>query len=240
VFHNANREMVSNQGFNGAYEAPSGYAPHYPSFSHGYSQHPYAWQQQAFLMYQHFTQQPGHSAAATSLVQQEQQYSSQPQSAKQESAQEHQVVNILPSQGHIFAITGGSSQEHENKRARREFERRVHTVSPRLPLNRLAWSLVPITIDEDDFQVRDYPHTDTFVATANMAGFSVHNILVDNGSSADILFIKTFEQMRLDKRMLDPAGNSLFGFSGKKIDALGKKSQFQLLSPKAKRSVQKW
>jgi hypothetical protein len=124
----------------------------------------------------------------------------------------------LPSQGHIFAITGGSNQEHENKRARREFERRVHTVSPRVPLNRPVWSMVPITFDENDFQVRDFPHTDAFVATTNIAGFTIHNILIDNGSSADILFIKPFEQMNLDKRTLEPAGNSLFGFGKKKIE----------------------
>jgi hypothetical protein len=61
--------------------------------------------------------------------------------------------------------------------------------------------MVPITFDEDDFQVRDFPHTNAFVATANIAGFTVHNILIDNGSSADILFIKPFEQMKLDKRL---------------------------------------
>jgi hypothetical protein len=84
--------------------------------------------------------------------------------------------------------------------------------------------MVPITFDEDDFQVRDYSRTDAFVAIANMAGFTMHNILIDNGSSADILFVKPFEQMRFDKRTLEPAGNSLFSFGGKKIDALGKKS----------------
>jgi hypothetical protein len=84
--------------------------------------------------------------------------------------------------------------------------------------------MVPITFDKNDFQVRDFPHTYAFVATANIASFIVHNILIDNGSSADILFIKPFEQMNLDKRMLEPAENSLFGFGGKKIDALGKKA----------------
>ena len=95
-------------------------------------------------------------------------------------------------------MTGGSNQEHESKRARRDYERRVHTVSPRLPLNRPAWSMVPITFDENDFQVRDNPHTDTFVATANVAGFTLHNNLIDNGSFAYILFIKPFKQMNLD------------------------------------------
>ena len=132
--------------------------------------------------------------------------------------------NILPSQGHIFAITGGSNQEHENKRVRKDFERSVHTVSPRVPLNRPAWSMVPITFDESDFQARDFPHTDAFIAITNISGFTVHNILIDNVSSTNILFIKPFEPMNLDKRTLEPTGNSLFGFGGKKIDALGKKA----------------
>ena len=82
----------------------------------------------------------------------------------------------------------------------------------------------PITFDKNDFQVRDFPHTDAFVATTNIARLTVHNILIDNGSSTDILFIKPFKQMNLVKRMLEQAGNSLFGFGGKKIDALGKKA----------------
>ena len=84
--------------------------------------------------------------------------------------------------------------------------------------------MVPITFDENDFQVRDFPHTDAFVATANIDGFTVHNILIDNGSSADILFIKPFEQMNLDRRTLEPAGNSLFGFGGKKDRRLREES----------------
>lgn len=75
---------------------------------------------------------------------------------------------------------------------------RTAAIKIRLLLNRPVWSRVSITFDEDDFQVRDFPHTDAFVATANIAGFTVH-ILIDNGSSTDILFIKPFEQMRLDK-----------------------------------------
>jgi len=78
--------------------------------------------------------------------------------------------------------------------------------------------MVPITFEENNFQVRDFPHTDAFVATVNIVGFTIHNILIDNGSSTDILFIKPFEQMNLDKRTLQPARNSLFGFGGKKIN----------------------
>lgn len=142
----------------------------------------------------------------------------------QEFSREIQIVNtVLPSKGHIFAITGCSNQEHECKRAKKDHQRRVLTVVPRVPLNRPAWTTVPISFDEDDFQVRDFPHTDTFVITANVAGFTLHNILVDNGSSADILFAKLFEAMGFDRRMVEPAGNPLYGFGGKKVDAVGKK-----------------
>ena len=140
-----------------------------------------------------------------------------------EHRQENSKVNsILPSSGDIYAITGGSNLEHESKRARREYQRRVHTVSPRLLLNRPAWSLVPITFTEEDFQVRDYPHCDAFVATTNVAGFTFHNILIDNGSSTDILFIKAYESMGLNRRTLTPARNALFGFGGRRIKAIGK------------------
>jgi len=46
---------------------------------------------------------------------------------------------------------------------------------------------------------------------------------VDTDSSAYILFIKSFEAMGLDRRTTGPTGNPLFGFGGKKIDAIGKK-----------------
>ena len=67
---------------------------------------------------------------------------------------------------------------------------RQHTA--RVPLNRPTWFVVPITFDENDFQVRDFPHTDAFVVTTNIAGFRVHNVLIDNGNSSNILFIMPF------------------------------------------------
>lgn len=151
--------------------------------------------------------------------------SSTPVGTLQESSRELQIVNtVLPSKGHIFAITGGSNQEHVSKNTKKDHQRRVLTVMPRVPLNRPAWSTVPITFDESDFQVHDFPHTDAFVVTANVAGFTLHNILIDNGSSADILFAKPFETMGFDRRTVEPTDNPLYGFGGKKVDAVGKKT----------------
>jgi hypothetical protein len=45
---------------------------------------------------------------------------------------------------------------------------------------------------------------------------------MDNGSSADILFLKTFEKMNLSQHMLHPPEYPLLGFGRKPIKPMGK------------------
>jgi hypothetical protein len=42
------------------------------------------------------------------------------------------------------------------------------------------------------------------VIEVNIAGWVIGKVLVDNGSSTDIRFLKTFEKMNLSQHMLDP------------------------------------
>jgi hypothetical protein len=62
------------------------------------------------------------------------------------------------------------------------------------------------------------------VIEVNIAGWVIGKILVDNGSSADILFLKTFEKMNLSQHMLHPPEYPLQGFGGKPIKPIGKVS----------------
>jgi hypothetical protein len=53
-------------------------------------------------------------------------------------------------------------------------------------------------------------------------GFSVHNVLVDTSSAADIIFAKAFRQMQEPDDKIYDATHPLCGFGGRQIVTLGK------------------
>ena len=92
-----------------------------------------------------------------------------------------------------------------------------------------TWSHVPISFTQADLRLQHYPHNDPLVIRANIGKYLVHfvgndvgRILVDNGSSADILVWQCFVKMGLTEKALQKSQYPLIGFGGKRIDAIGK------------------
>jgi hypothetical protein len=81
---------------------------------------------------------------------------------------------------------------------------------------------VPITFNQEGLQLKDYPHNDAIVISCVIKGFFVHNVLVDTGSAADIIFTKAFRQMQEQEDKIHDATHPLCGFRGKQIATLGK------------------
>jgi hypothetical protein len=122
----------------------------------------------------------------------------------------------------VLPIIGGSSSVPANKKQKKEAQRRVQHVGVQGPLIRSKWSHIPITFSQEDLQLKDYPHNDAMVITCVIKGFLVHNVLVDIGSAADIIFAKAFRQMQEPEDKIHDATHPLCGFRGRQIVALGK------------------
>ena len=58
------------------------------------------------------------------------------------------------------------------------------------------------------------PHYDVLILTLCVNNFDVHRVLVDHGSTADLLHLPVFQQMKVSLDRLSSAGRVLSGFNG--------------------------
>ena len=127
--------------------------------------------------------------------------------------QQHEV----PIHGEIHTIVGGFSgggctASQRKKYARSEMS--VEVFEDHSPD-------VDITFTKGD--LRDVvPHdNDPIVISLVTAGRTVHRELVDQGSSADVMFWPTFEKLQLSPDQLRPYGGCLYGFVGDQVEVKG-------------------
>ena len=70
-----------------------------------------------------------------------------------------------------------------------------------------------IVFFERDVKAIKQPHDDPLVIMITIKGFNTWRVLVDNGSSVDVMYITTFQQMKSDPKCLKPFGSPLVSFS---------------------------
>ncbi|KAF0920691.1 hypothetical protein E2562_036398 [Oryza meyeriana var. granulata] len=80
---------------------------------------------------------------------------------------------------------------------------------------------MPISFTAEDGRGRLFPHNDALVITACVAEAHVHYVLVDGGTTADILFASAFDQLRILHSRLTKGWRPVKGFSGSLVEALG-------------------
>lgn len=79
----------------------------------------------------------------------------------------------------------------------------------------------PITFTDDDFHAPDPDQDDPMVITAEIARYEISKVLIDQGSSVNILYWKTFQQMDISEDLIVPFHEQIVGFAGLRVDTRG-------------------
>ncbi|XP_075650215.1 uncharacterized protein LOC142620788 [Castanea sativa] len=118
--------------------------------------------------------------------------------------------------GEIHTIAGGPPSGGSCKSLKKACQRQVNSVHM-LPPFKQRRTNHDISFNEEDVQGVRQPHNDPLVITLTIEGFNTKRILIDNGSSADIMYLPAFQQLKLDPKRLRPFDSPLVSFSGDKV-----------------------
>ncbi|XP_019158822.1 PREDICTED: uncharacterized protein LOC109155651 [Ipomoea nil] len=134
--------------------------------------------------------------------------------SEEDDAQWHQkpVINMI-----VGGPEGGDSANTQKAWARQLY---VGTVYGREE-NSKKICREPITFTDRDLPTGETPHRDALVIAMDINGVVVRRILVDTGSSVNVLYLETFDKMGLTREQLNPVKTPLAGFTGDSVEAEG-------------------
>ncbi|XP_030930716.1 uncharacterized protein LOC115956500 [Quercus lobata] len=118
--------------------------------------------------------------------------------------------------GEIKTIAGGPTRGGLFRSLRKSHQRQVNSVDNLPPLKQRRTNQDMYFSEEDARGVKQ-PHDDPLVIMIMIEGFNTRRVLVDNGSSADIIYLSAFQQLKVDPKRLRPFEFPLFSFSGDKV-----------------------
>ncbi|GAA0167779.1 hypothetical protein LIER_22638 [Lithospermum erythrorhizon] len=78
-----------------------------------------------------------------------------------------------------------------------------------------------IIFSEEELEGIEDPHDDPLIISEVITNFLMARMLVDTGSSADILYLAAYDRLGLPRNLLKPACTPLTGFTGHSIYPVG-------------------
>ncbi|KAG7567252.1 Ribonuclease H-like superfamily [Arabidopsis thaliana x Arabidopsis arenosa] len=120
----------------------------------------------------------------------------------------------------IQVIMGGSKLFRDSISAIKQHERRAN--SPVLKKARVIEEQLPeITFSESETSQLDKPHDDALVITLDIAHCEVSRVLIDTGSSVDLIFLDTLTRMGISKQSIKGPPSPLVSFTSETSMSVG-------------------
>ncbi|GAV75078.1 hypothetical protein CFOL_v3_18557, partial [Cephalotus follicularis] len=136
-------------------------------------------------------------------------------------------IEDLIRKGHLRKYVDRDAPQGRREQKREEAPRqqeKQQQQQPRVPHSkrlRTGGDEEVISFSEADYEGVRLPHDDPVVVTLLVELFTMKRILIDSGSSADILYKHAFDQLRIPADQLKPIKTPLVGFTGEMIHPLG-------------------
>ena len=117
-----------------------------------------------------------------------------------------------------YILGGPTDDQYQSKRQQK---RLIRAATIKARVNVIHTESSPISFPPVNQNRVIMPHYDALVLTLCFNGFDVHKVLVDPGSTVDLLQLPAFTQMKLSHGMLNSARKILFGFNRATTTTLG-------------------
>ena len=115
-------------------------------------------------------------------------------------------------------IVWGTTASGFSRKARKTYLRMVQNVQLTGFVPKIARVDNPIIgFSEEDARHLYHPHDDALVVSIWVGDYNTHRVLVDNGSSANILYYPAFQQIRIERERLISTNALLVGFGGTRV-----------------------
>ncbi|XP_024020099.1 uncharacterized protein LOC112091242 [Morus notabilis] len=114
--------------------------------------------------------------------------------------EDHELVGV------IRTVLGGPYIGGDSRRSQKDYAHEAR-----------GYSHTDMAFNEDDASGVHFPHNDALVVEAMIGNHTVCRILVDNGSSMDLLYSDCLEKMGIQKEQLEKTSRPLYGFTGDSV-----------------------
>nr|XP_023902544.1 uncharacterized protein LOC112014387 [Quercus suber] len=123
-----------------------------------------------------------------------------------------------PPIGDIKMIIGGNMASSSSKKACKTYLRMVQNVQLTNFVPKMARvNNLIIGFLEEDAWLLHHLYNDALIVSIQVGDYNTHHVLVDNGSSTDILYYPAFQQIRIERKQLILANVPLVGLGGTRI-----------------------
>ncbi|XP_059639061.1 uncharacterized protein LOC132281367 [Cornus florida] len=121
----------------------------------------------------------------------------------------------------IHAIHGKSEDDQESREVYRSRLRATHKLRKISSVNAINLGSISIGFGDGDLSRVQLPHEDPLVISILVANCMIRRVLVDPGSSTNIITKTVFDQLEIPSSSIRPTSSPLMGFNGTRVDPLG-------------------